>query len=243
MRNLKYTRDTEYGPFVVVGAVAAAIAVGATVGNIIYNKRRAGALSDDYAEADMLSLVREALGEHGLYKDTVHVKQAATGVVELRGEVETQEEARAIRRAVEGVEGVRTVVDRLDRAADEKRFRENQERLRQGDPRLTEAQWTGKGVGMGKRRQSPDTDPSRPSDYNDILDSELGTDRELEQNAGGFESDNAVTDHSTQPLHISKAETKVPGHLEDQDYVSERETPPMPVEDRIEEAEAELGRS
>lgn len=87
------------------------------------------------------------------------VNRISDGVIELIGAVgDTEQRQRAIALA-HAVDGVHTVVNRLVLEGEEARLRAN--RTRNADRRL---QHTGMGVGMGTRRQSPDTDPDRPSD-------------------------------------------------------------------------------
>jgi hypothetical protein len=78
------------------------------------------------------------------------------------------------------VAGIHTVVNRIVLEADEARLEEHRSRGTGGPP---SRQHYGMGVGMGTRRQSPATDPDRPSDRQELVDRELDVDRMEEGSA------------------------------------------------------------
>lgn len=108
------------------------------------------------------------LGQRGVEVDSI-----AEGVIELNGAVGTQAEARRAVEIAQRTRGVHTVVNRLTLEDEEEHRLETQRRREEGAPELQERQHYGMGVGMGTRRQSPDTDPDRPSDKQKILEREL----------------------------------------------------------------------
>lgn len=118
--------------------------------------------------------VAEALRrDRTLGRRSVEVDSIAEGVIELTGQVATQAEARKAVEIAQSTRGVYTVVNRLTLEEEESHLSETQRRRRDGAPELQERHHYGMGVGMGTRRQSPDTDPDRPSDKQKILDREL----------------------------------------------------------------------
>lgn len=118
--------------------------------------------------------VADALrNDRSLARRAIEVDSISDGVIELTGEVETRAEARRAVAIAQGARGVYTVVNRLTLREEESHLDETQQRRENGDPALMERHHYGMGVGMGTRRQSPDTDPDRPSDKQKILDREL----------------------------------------------------------------------
>jgi hypothetical protein len=130
----------------------------------------------------------------------IGVAAIAGGIIELTGRVATEEEAaRAVGLAGE-VAGVRTVLNRLDSAALEDHLEVTRRRMSEGDPSLAETQWSGQGVGMGRRRQSRWTDPPRPDDRADILSRELGAHRAVELTSERLDKiPSGVPGHTTGP--------------------------------------------
>ncbi len=111
--------------------------------------------------------------DRSLRARAIEVDSISDGVVELTGEVDTRDEARRAVALAQGASGVYTVVNRLTLAEEESHLDETRRRRQNGDPSLAERHHYGMGVGMGTRRQSPSTDPDRPSDKQEILDREL----------------------------------------------------------------------
>jgi BON domain len=90
----------------------------------------------------------------------IDVGAISRGIIELSGSVRSAAEAaRAVQLARE-VDGVETVVNRMD--VEEPRPRRGG--TASGDEGMTGGEWTGREVGMGRRRQGHETDPDRPDD-------------------------------------------------------------------------------
>ncbi len=111
--------------------------------------------------------------DRSLRARAIEVDSIADGVVELTGEVDTRAEARRAVAIAQGASGVYTVVNRLTLSEEESHLDETRQRRQNGDPSLAERHHYGMGVGMGTRRQSPSTDPDRPSDKQKILERQL----------------------------------------------------------------------
>ena len=90
------------------------------------------------------------LGERG-----IDIGAISPGIIELSGSVRTEEEADRAVHAANAVEGVRTVVNRLDI---ESEMRNNHATEGEG------SEWTGRMVGMNRRRQGRQTDPETNDD-------------------------------------------------------------------------------
>lgn len=126
--------------------------------------------------------VREALrDDEQLSRRGVLVTEIGSGVVELAGMVDSADEMSAAVAAAQKCEGVGTVVNRLAVRTEEERLAETRERFQAGDPSLTETHWTGLHVGMGRRRQSPLTDPAQRDDRQRLKDRELTATRVAKQ--------------------------------------------------------------
>lgn len=122
--------------------------------------------------------VAEALRQDGkLGRRAIEVDTIAEGVVELNGTVRDRAEAERAVGIAQRTTGVYTVVNRLVVDAEEAQRNETRRRWAEGAPELRERHHYGMGVGMGTRRQSPATDPDRPSDKKTMLDRELNVNR------------------------------------------------------------------
>lgn len=135
---------------------------------------------------------REALPEHlaameeaavaALREDSIagsrpiDVAALGPGILELTGAVQNLEEAHRAVDIAQRVDGVHTVINRLTLGDVEQHLAETRDRLRAGDPALQEQQWLGMGLGMGRRRQSSDTDPARDDERNTSITRELEPD-------------------------------------------------------------------
>lgn len=157
------------------------VSAGLATGLWLWRRRRAPARTPGHfgpagwspppgAGADVAAALRQ---DRTLSARTIEVDSISDGVIELTGEVDTREEARRAVAIAQSASGVYTVVNRLTLAQEESHRAETQQRRRDGASDLTERHHYGMGVGMGTRRQSPDTDPDRPSDKQKILDREL----------------------------------------------------------------------
>lgn len=108
-----------------------------------------------------------------LARRRIEVDAIAEGVVELSGAVRDREEAERAVSLAQRTTGVYTVVNRLRIDEEESRRESTRRRWSEGAPDLRERHHYGMGVGMGTRRQSPATDPDRPSDKQRLIEREL----------------------------------------------------------------------
>ena len=122
--------------------------------------------------------VAEAIRDDGkLSRRGIEVDTIAEGVVELSGTVRDRSEAERAVGIAQRTTGVYTVVNRLVIDAEESHRTEARKRWSEGAPELRERHHYGMGVGMGTRRQSPATDPDRPSDKQSMIERELDVTR------------------------------------------------------------------
>lgn len=141
-------------------------------------RRRDGRAHPQLERSPLERDVRESLrADAALSRRGVLVTEIGNGVIELSGMVESADEMAAAVAAAQRVDGVTTVVNRLAAHEEEARLAETRDRFANGDPSLTETHWTGMGVGMGRRRQSPATDPDRPDDHARMIERELAAKR------------------------------------------------------------------
>ncbi|MEW5931164.1 MAG: BON domain-containing protein [Gemmatimonadota bacterium] len=131
-------------------------------------------------------LADEVLGERG-----IDVGAISRGIIELSGSVYTDDEADRAVRLAQRVDGVDTVVNRLD--VDDDGHRRGRSPLRDDDAARRETEWTGLNIGMGRRRQGRETDPDRSDDSRHIQEVSLEhTDRsEFELETGHSRPRNA----------------------------------------------------
>jgi hypothetical protein len=99
----------------------------------------------------------EVLAERG-----IDVGAISEGIVELSGSVWTRGEAAHAVAVAQSVEGVVTVVNRMEIEAERARLHPRFDDSDEGDGMSGE--WTGHQSGMGSRRQGEETDPSRRDD-------------------------------------------------------------------------------
>lgn len=122
--------------------------------------------------------VAEALRKDSkLGRRAIEVDAVAEGVVELTGTVRERAEAERAVGIAQRTTGVYTVVNRLVVDMEESKRAEAKRRWSDGAPDLRERHHYGMGVGMGTRRQSPATDPDRPSDKQSMIERELDVTR------------------------------------------------------------------
>lgn len=99
----------------------------------------------------------------------IEVAAVSHGVIELTGAVGTPNELRRAVEVTQRVDGVNTVVNRLEVGMENSRMSERQRRYESGDPALREQHWYGVGVGTGRRRQGASTDPEQRDDRVDMV--------------------------------------------------------------------------
>lgn len=100
----------------------------------------------------------------------LRVHAISDGVVEIDGGVAEQDQRDRAVAIAHNAPGVHTVVNRIVVEPEEARLAEIRARHEDGP---ANRQHYGMGVGMGTRRQSPDTDPDRPSDRQKLVEREL----------------------------------------------------------------------
>jgi hypothetical protein len=100
----------------------------------------------------------EILGERG-----IDIGVVSPGIVELSGSVDTADEAHRAVSLASRLSGVRTVVNRIE-IEDVGRRHSGRRPLDEEDLEATFMHQEGRVGGMGRRRQSPLTDPDRPDD-------------------------------------------------------------------------------
>ena len=104
-----------------------------------------------------------------LSERAIDIGSISTGVIELAGWVEDEDEAQHAVTVARGVPGVDTVVNRIAIGDEERRFEETARKVREGDPALTEARWEGRRVGTGRRRQGTSDEPDRHANPDVVL--------------------------------------------------------------------------
>lgn len=126
-------------------------------------------LSEMKGEGDAAERVAYALADDmELGERDLSVDGISDGVVEITGVVADRDQRERVVAMAHNTTGVHTVVNRLVLEDEEARLEETRARTEE-----TPIQHSGMGVGMGTRRQSPDTDPDRPSDRQKMVDREL----------------------------------------------------------------------
>jgi hypothetical protein len=118
-----------------------------------------------------------------LSERAVDIGEIGSGIIELAGWVETEEEADHAVTVARGVPDVETVVNRLTVGEEEEVLEENFERLADGDDALNTARWEGQQVGTGKRRQGTSKDIDRHADPRTELSDKWLSEREAMKNA------------------------------------------------------------
>lgn len=114
-------------------------------------------------------VVNALLGDEQTARCAIEVAALSPGVIELTGTVGTPVELRRAVEVTQRVDGVQTVVNRLEVGLENSRLTERQQRYESGDPALREQHWYGVGVGTGRRRQGVSTDPDRRDDRVDMV--------------------------------------------------------------------------
>ena len=119
--------------------------------------------------------VVRGLRQHGSTREQpIDVVAVGAGVIELSGFVDTEELGREVVELVDGIPGVHAVFNRMDVRSVEARLQRNQTRRAGSDV----TRWYGGSVGIGRRRQSPTTDPPRRDDHATLQQKALQPNRE-----------------------------------------------------------------
>ena len=183
-------KHTEYGRRALIGGAAAGLAGAVFYGvRALRRGRRAADPTDgaadelDRLEDRTVQMLRDDPRTDGL---EIEVAAVAPGVVELSGRVRTVEEAHDAVMIAQRVSGTSAVLNRLTVTALESQLARTRERYEDGAAELSERQWYGMRVGMGRRRQAPATDPARRDDRVRMIERELEPDaieaaREIER--------------------------------------------------------------
>jgi hypothetical protein len=106
-----------------------------------------------------------------------------SGIIELAGWVDSDDEAEHAMTIARGVPGVETVVNRLLVDDEEQQIGDTVRRFNEGDPALKEAGWEGQQVGTGKRRQGTSDEADRHADPKPVLENHWLSEREAVRNA------------------------------------------------------------
>jgi hypothetical protein len=118
---------------------------------------------DQEALAALEDAVLDAfLDDEMLRECGIDVGAISRGIVELSGSVWTREEAQRAMSVAHAVEGVETVVNRMEIEDERGRLHPRNDSDDEGFEMSGE--WTGHQSGMGSRRQGDQTDPDRPDD-------------------------------------------------------------------------------
>ena len=118
-----------------------------------------------------------------LAERAVDIGAIGSGIIELAGWVDTDDEAEHAMTIARGVPGVETVVNRLMVDDEEQQLTDTARRFEDGDPALTESRWEGQQVGTGKRRQGMSDEVDRHADPKPALEDRWLGEREAVRNA------------------------------------------------------------
>ncbi len=144
-------------------------------------------LEEEGVDSDVELRVLEAFRNDPILSErAVDIGSIGQGIVELAGWVDTEQESHHAVTLARGVPGVDTVVNRLAIGDDEAQLDDAAHRFAEGDPSLNEAQWDGRTVGTGKRRQGTSNDIDRHSDPRvDLAERWSSAEHALQESADG----------------------------------------------------------
>jgi hypothetical protein len=130
-------------------------------------------LIGDQLELDRLEeeLVEEFLRDEVLSERAIDIGAISVGIVELTGTVRTEDEAQRAVNLARKVPGVLTVVNRMDIGSAGEGFQPH--RLEVEDVAATFGHQEARVGGMGRRRQSFETEPERPDDSQRLRENAL----------------------------------------------------------------------
>lgn len=163
-------RKQQAKKWAVVAGAAAGITALAYVTYQVIRRRRAPFPELKRLERSVVDALRE---DDVLKRRGIEVAAIAPGLIELSGRVSSEEEVHHAAEVVQTVPGVHTVLNRLDVAELETRLRRGRRKLLATEPSL---RWYGGGVGIGRRRQGRQTDPTRRDDHVDMIEQQLTPD-------------------------------------------------------------------
>lgn len=113
---------------------------------------------DEFLEGRVLRAFRH---DPILSERAIDIGAIGEGIIELTGWVNTDDESEHAVAVTRAIEGIATVVNRLNVGEMEELLEDNARRFEEGDPALTEARWEGQRVGTGQRRQGTSADVDR----------------------------------------------------------------------------------
>jgi hypothetical protein len=113
-------------------------------------------------------LADSVLSERG-----IDVGAISHGIIELSGSVWTEEEADRAVHLANSIAGVNTVVNRLDVETEARYRARNLVQVDDDDDAFEGSEWTGRMIGMNRRRQGRQTDPDRNDDSQPQTDKAL----------------------------------------------------------------------
>jgi hypothetical protein len=113
-----------------------------------------------------------------LSERAIDIGAVESGIIELTGWVNSEDESHQAVVIARGVPGVDTVVNRLAIRSDEDLFDDAAHKYEDGDAQFTERHWEGQQVGTGRRRQGNSTEIDRHADpRNKLEDRSLSEDK------------------------------------------------------------------
>jgi gas vesicle protein len=161
----------------ILWALAVGAAVGLTAGIVIatrsgFWRRLRGEI--DRESAEMEEKIVELLSEDEVLSHrAIEVASLAPGIIEIVGTVNSDAEAHRAVAAAQKVDGVRTVLNRLDvQLSGRITPKRTADSVARGG-----THWYGMGVGMGRRRQGSETDPQQRDDSQDMISRDLSVER------------------------------------------------------------------
>jgi hypothetical protein len=154
--------------------VGAGLALAAGIFAVVQASRKGRLALTRELRALEKGVIRSLRSNRATRDQAIDVAAVGAGVIELSGYVDTEDLVREVVELVDRVPGVHAVFNRLDVRSVEARLRENRSRAggREG------TRWYGGSVGIGRRRQSPATDPARRDDHADLQIKALQPNRE-----------------------------------------------------------------
>jgi hypothetical protein len=182
------------------------LALGATAGlaaGLFFLGRTGRELMRQRSERQGLETVEHRIVDRLIEDDMladrpIEVGALADGIIELSGSVHTADEARRVVSIAQSVDGVRTVLNRLEVRSMEEHLEDTRRRYASGDASLHETHWYGVRVGTGTRRQGRGSEPAQRDDRVDSIERALGTDRSIDNNSEAVAAmPNAVEGHSS----------------------------------------------
>jgi len=127
-----------------------------------------------------------------LSERAIDIGAVESGIIELTGWVNSDDESHQAVVIARGVPGVDTVVNRLAIRSDEDLFDDAAHKYEDGDPPFTERHWEGQQVGTGRRRQGNSTEIDRHADPRNVLE-----DRSLKEDKAFMSAAEDIPDAAT----------------------------------------------